>query len=99
VINVNEKGVVPDPIVVKTNDVVLWDFPAEQHNDLVRLKEENDLYNYIERSKEIKPRRFLSRAYKEPGVYHYMSPSLDVTVGSNKNKKTGLEVNKFQMKS
>jgi hypothetical protein len=93
---VNEKGILPDPIVVKTNDVVLWDFPTEQLNDLVRLKEENDLYNYIERAKEINPRRFLCRAYKEPGVYHYMSPSLDVTVGSNKNKTTGLEVNLFK---
>ncbi|CAF0781764.1 unnamed protein product [Brachionus calyciflorus] len=80
VVLLNERGPQPDPIVIKQNDVVIWKFDSEQTNDVVLIKKESDLYSYSESSKEILPRKYLSHAFKESGVYHFVSPSFDMTV-------------------
>lgn len=79
-VHVNEKGLEPDPIIIRANDVVIWEFPTYQHNDLVLVKSESDFVKYIEMAEPIDPRRFLSRAFKDPGLYHFITPSFDTTI-------------------
>lgn len=62
------------------NDIVIWNFQIPQLNDLVLIKSQSDLKTYVENSQEIIPRRYLSKAFKDPGVYHFTSPAFDVTV-------------------
>ena len=52
VVHVSEKGLNPDPLVVHLNDLVIWEFPTKQSNDLVRILTESDLYTYIEKSQD-----------------------------------------------
>ena len=86
-------------MVIHANDVVIWEFPDKQSNDLVRIITESDLYTYIEKSKEVVPRRFLSRAFREPGVYHYSSPSFDNTIDPQYlDDYKGLHVSFFLLK-
>lgn len=80
VVQVNENGPSPDPIVVHSNDLVIWQFDKYQAYDLRRVKTEKDFYDYAQKSREIVPRRFLSRAFRDVGVYHFVSPSFDNTV-------------------
>jgi hypothetical protein len=80
-------------MVIKVNDLIIWEFSNYQTSDVVQVKSETDLLKYAEKAAEILPRRFLSRAFKEPGAYHFVSPSFDVTVDRNNVERTrGLDV-------
>jgi plastocyanin len=93
VVHVDKAGIVPDPIVVHTNDLVIWEFTEFQSYDLVRVKTEKDLFEYADSAKQIVPRRYLSRAFKEIGVYHFVSPSFDTTVDpKNIENARGIDV-------
>ena len=80
VIHITEKGINPDPLVIHVNDVVLWCFAKSQSYDLIQIKSEEDLTNYPDLSKEIVPRRYLSKSFKEAGVFHYASLAFDATI-------------------
>lgn len=80
VVQINEKEISPDPIVVHKNDVVIWKFDSDQTNDKVLIKKEEDLVSYSKISREILPRRFLSHVFRNNGVYHFASPSFDTTI-------------------
>ena len=80
VVHVRDEGIVADPIVVHTNDLVIWEFAKFQTQDLVRVKSEKDFFEYAKNSRVLLPRRYLSRAFKDVGVYHFVSPSFDITV-------------------
>ena len=92
-INITESGLSPDPIVVHVDDIVIWAFNKPQINDLVLIDNENDLIKYAELSQNILPRRHLSYSFKEPGIYHFASPSFDLAVDSSRSEASkGLEV-------
>ena len=93
VIHVSENGLTPDPLVVHINDVVIWEFPKKKSKELVRVKTEADLIKYVANCKDIVPRRFMSRSFKDPGVYHFVSSSLDSTVSKQQiEHANGLDV-------
>jgi len=97
VIHVNEKGLNPDPIVISVNDIVIWEFPKQQSNDLVMIQSNQDLKNYNEKSLSLIPRRFLSKAFKDPGIYHFTSPSFDATIDpKSANNLNGINVSHFK---
>ena len=83
-IHVSDKSITPDPIIVRVYDVVIWSFAKPQANDLVFVRSENELAKYQELSKDIVPRRYLSRAFSEPGTYHFASLSFDSTLHSTR---------------
>ena len=94
--NVSETGINPDPIVVHVNDIVIWAFTKYQTNDVVLVDNENNLLKYIELSKDILPRRYLSHAFGKPGMYHFASPSFDISVESSSIEAAkGLDVKNF----
>lgn len=96
VVKINERGPEPDPIVINQNDVVVWKFETEQTNNVVLIKNESDLYTYSENAQDILPRRYLSHSFRESGVFHFVSPSFDVTVKPEFIEDAhGLDVNKF----
>ena len=93
VIHVNDKGLNPDPIIINVNDVVIWEFTKQQCNDLVMIQSLEEIQKYANKSRDLIPRRFLSRSFKEPGIYHFTSPSFDATIDSKSlNSVNGLSV-------
>ncbi|RNA39086.1 hypothetical protein BpHYR1_016858, partial [Brachionus plicatilis] len=80
VVQVNERNMSPDPIVVYQNDVVIWKFDFDQTSDVVLVKKEDDLVSYSKIARDIVPRRYLSYSFRNPGIYHFASPSFDMTV-------------------
>lgn len=80
VIQVNDETLSPDPLVVNQNDVVIWKFDSDQTNDLVLIKKSEDLVSYTKIARDILPRKYLSYSFKNPGIYHFASPSFDLTV-------------------
>ena len=92
-VNVLETGISPDPIVVYVNDIVIWAFSNYQTNDIVLIDNETDIIKNPELSKSITQRRHLSYSFKEPGVYHFASPSFDCAIESTSMEAIkGLEV-------
>ncbi len=93
VVHVNESGISPDPIVIHANDLVVWEFHQFQSRDVIRVKSEKDCYDYNQKCREILPRRFLSKSFKEVGIYHFVSPSFDLTLDpQNIEKARGIYV-------
>lgn len=89
----NKNGLDQDPIVIHLNDLVVWQFEDDQKCDVHLIKSQKDLFQYVELARDILPRKFLSRAFKEPGVFHFVSPSFDTTVDeSNIENARGLDV-------
>ena len=76
----SDKGLSPDPIIVHVNDVVIWSFAKPQSNGLVFIQSEHELAKYQELSQDIVPRRYLSRAFSEPGTYHFASLAFDAAL-------------------
>lgn len=93
VVHVNERGIDPDPMVIKVNDMIVWEFTGYQTSDVVQIKSQEDFYKYPELGGQILPRRFLSRAFREPGAYHFASVAFDRAVDqSNVERSRGLDV-------
>lgn len=93
VIHVSEKGLNPDPIVINVNDVVIWEFAKPQSSDLVMIQSNEDIKSYNEKSRNLVHRRFLSKAFKDPGIYHFTSPSFDNTIDpKSANNLNGMNV-------
>ena len=83
-------------MVIKVNDMILWEFASYQAYDLVQIKSIQDFYNYGENSTPILPRRFLSRAFREPGAYHFVSLAFDLAVNQgNVDRSRGIDVKKL----
>lgn len=80
IVQINEREILPDPIVVYKNDVVVWKFDSDQTNDKVLIKNADDLVSYSKISREILPRRYLSHVFRHNGIYHFASPSFDTTI-------------------
>jgi hypothetical protein len=92
-VHVSERGLDPDPIVVHVNDVVVWEFYEHQTSDVVTVKSAHDLIKYSTMAQDVLPRRYLSRAFKEPGAYHFVSPSFDAAVNPQAHTQArGLDV-------
>lgn len=80
-------------MIIKVNDMIVWEFSSYQTSDVVQIKSEEDFYKYPDVGAKILPRRFLSRAFREPGAYHFASLSFDRTVDqSNVERSRGLDV-------
>ncbi len=77
IVSVNKTIINPDPVIINLNDVVVWEFEQPQNKDLVLISSDDDLKNYTEKARDLLLSRFISKAFKEPGVYHFMSPSFD----------------------
>ena len=92
-VQVTDKGLSPDPVIVHVNDIVVWAFKTYQSTDLVLIEHDTDLLKYSELASSITPRRHLSYSFKETGVFHFASPSFDTTVDeNNKEASKGLDV-------
>lgn len=80
-------------MVIKVNDMIIWEFSTYQTDDLVQLKSAEDFLNYAENSEKVLPRRFLSRAFREPGAYHFVSLAFDQVVNrGNVERSRGIDV-------
>jgi hypothetical protein len=75
-----ESGLDPDPAVIHVNDLVVWEFSANQTSDVVEVKTPDVLLKYSKMAADILPRRYLSRSFKDPGAFHFVSPSFDTTI-------------------
>ena len=87
VVSVNETFLNPDPVVINVNDVVVWEFLRHQKKDLVLISSEEDSKNYAEKAKDLLPTKFISKSFREPGVFHFMSPSFDRAIKSETGNK------------
>ena len=82
IVSVNSTSIDPDPVIVSLNDVVVWEFERRQIKDLALITSDEDLKNYSKTAQDILPTRFISKAFNEPGVFHFMSPSFDKALKS-----------------
>ena len=90
VISVMDKCIMPDPVIVNVNDVVVWEFSEPQNKGLVLINSNEDQQNYADKANDILPTKFLSKSFKEPGVFHFSSPSFDRALKSENKTKYGI---------
>ena len=87
IVSVSDRILDPDPVVVSVNDVVVWEFGRRQTKGLVLIESAEDARNYAEKALDILPTKFISKSFKEPGVFHFMSPSFDRALKSDSGNK------------
>ena len=64
----------PDPVRIRVNDVVIWEFNQRQSTNLVLISSNEDFQTYEDKVKQRIPTTFISKSFKDPGVFHFLCP-------------------------